>query len=127
MLELARELGLALANSPEFINMKLTQSAFESNEAITALMNELHEKRDRLVRIVADMDGDKLEAVSITNDIDRLEQQLSESPLYSEMVSAEAAFTLVLKTVNDEINACIGGTTSSTCDGDCGSCGGCKH
>ena len=127
MLELARELGLALANSPEFISMKQAQGAFESNEAITALMNELNEKRDRLISILAEDSGDNLEAVSITNDIDRLEQQLKESPFYAELVSAQSAFSLVLSAVNDEINACIGGSSESSCGGDCGSCGGCKH
>lgn len=127
MLELARELGLALANSTEFLNMKQAQSAFESNEAITALMSELNEKRDRLISIFADDGGDNLEAVSLTNDIDRLEQQLRESPLYEELVSAQASFSMVLSSVNEEINACIGNGTSSDCGGDCGSCGGCKH
>ena len=127
MLELARELGLALANSPEFITMKQAQGAFDSNEAITALMNELNEKRDRLISILAEDGGDDLEAVSITNDIDRLEQQLRESPLYDDLVSARSAFSLVLNSVNEEINACIGGGSESSCGGDCGSCGGCKH
>lgn len=127
MLELARELGLALANSPEFIEMKQAQSAFESNEAINALMSELNEKRDRLIRILAEDGGDDLEAVSITNDIDRLEEQLRESPLYGDLVQAQSAFSLVLSAVNEEINACIGEGSHSNCGGDCGSCGGCKH
>ena len=127
MLELARELGLALANSAEFRNMKQAQSAFDSNEAINALMNELNEKRDRLVSILAEDDGDDLEAVSITNDIERLERQLQESQLYGELVSAQSAFSLVLNAVNEEINACIGSNSESSCGGDCGSCGGCKH
>lgn len=127
MLELARELGLALANSPEFINMKQAQGAFESSEAIQALMNELNEKRDRLIRLLADDSVDDLEAVSLTNDIDRLEEQLRESPLYEELVAAQGSFSTVLNAVNEEINACIGGSSSSSCGGDCGSCGGCKH
>ena len=127
MLELARELGLALANSPEFINMKQAQGAFESSEAIQALMNELNEKRDRLIRLLAEDSADDLEAVSLTNDIDRLEEQLRESPLYEELVAAQGSFSTVLNAVNEEINACIGGSSSSGCAGDCGSCGGCKH
>lgn len=127
MIELARELGLALANSMEFSNMKQAQSRFESSEAITALMNELNEKRDRLISILAEDSGDDLEAVSLTNDIDRLEEQLRESPLYSDLVSAQAAFSMVLSAVNEEINACIGGSAGADCGGDCGGCGGCKH
>ena len=129
MIELARELGLALANSCEFVQMKQAQSVFEENEAITRLLQELNDKRDRLISILADDDGVDLEAVSLTNDIDRLEAQLKESPLYAELLSAQSAFSAVLSAVNDEINACIGAETSvsSGCSGECGGCGGCKH
>jgi cell fate (sporulation/competence/biofilm development) regulator YlbF (YheA/YmcA/DUF963 family) len=127
MLELARELGLALANSAEFITMKRAQANFESNEATSALMQELNEKRDRLIRILAEDSGEDLEAVSLTSDIERLEEQLRENPLYAELAAAQAAFSTVLTAINDEINACIGGETSTGCAGDCGSCGGCKH
>ena len=129
MIELARELGLALANSCEFVHMKQAQSDFESNEAIALLMQELNEKRDRLISILANDDVDDMEAVSLTNDIDRLEAQLKESPLYAELVAAQTAFSAVLTAINDEINACIGAETSDSraCNGECGGCGTCKH
>lgn len=129
MIELARELGLALANSAEFIRMKEAQSAFEQNEAVDALMRELNEKRERLIEILSDDEEDNLGAVSLTSDIDRLEEQLRESPLYHELLAAQTAFSAVLTAVNDEINACIGSQTSAggSCDGDCGGCAGCKH
>lgn len=129
MIELARELGLALANSTEFIRMKQAQSAFEQNEAVDALMRELNEKRERLIEILSDDEEDNLGAVSLTSDIDRLEEQLRENPLYNELLAAQTAFSAVLTAVNDEINACIGAQTSAggSCDGDCGGCAGCKH
>ena len=129
MIELARELGLALANSCEFTQMKQAQSDFEQNEAISLLMQELNEKRDRLIAILSDEEGDDMEAVSLTNDIDRLEAQLKESPLYSELMTSQTAFSSLLTAINDEINACIGARTSESggCSGDCGGCGGCKH
>ena len=71
MIELARELGLALANSSEFVCMKQAQSIFEQNEAIGALMAELNDKRDRLITILTSDDENDIEAVSLTNDIDR--------------------------------------------------------
>lgn len=128
MIELARELGLALANSAEFIRMKQAQSAFEQNEAVALLLKELNEKRERLITILSDDDDDDMGAVSLTSDIERLEEQLKESPFYGELLAAQTAFSAVLTAVNDEINACIGAETSADgCDGDCGSCGGCKH
>ncbi len=129
MIELARELGLALANSAEFIRMKNAQNAVEQNEGINAALTELREKRERLVNILAEEETDNLEALRLTNDIDRLEGQLQDNPLFLELLEAQAAFSTVRRTINDEINACIGGETSesASCEGDCGSCGGCKH
>ena len=124
MIELARELGLALANSAEFIRMKNAQNAVEQNEGINAALIELREKRERLVNILAEEETDNLEALRLTNDIDRLEGQLQDNPLFLELLEAQAAFSTVLRTINDEINACIGGETSesASCEGDCGSC-----
>jgi cell fate (sporulation/competence/biofilm development) regulator YlbF (YheA/YmcA/DUF963 family) len=128
MIELARELGLALANSAEFMRMKQAQSDFEQNEAVAELMRELNDKRERLIAILSDDEEDGMGAVSLTSDIDRLEEQLKESPLYGELLAAQSAFSAVLAAVNEEINACIGAETGTDgCDGDCGGCGGCKN
>lgn len=129
MIELARELGLALAESTEFVRMKNAQSAVEKDDAITALLKELNEKRDRLVAVLAEDETDNLEALRLTDDIDRLEGQLQENPLFVELMTAQSSFSSVLTAINDEINACIGGETSSSasCNGSCESCGGCKH
>ena len=128
MIELARELGLALASSAEFLRMRAAQNAVETNEGVNALLGELNEKRNRLMTILAEDEPDNLEALQLTNDIDRLEGQLQESPLFAELIEAQTAFSAVLKAINDEINACIGGETSSSeCGGDCSGCSGCKH
>lgn len=129
MIELARELGLALANSAEFQRMRAAQSAVETSESVNTLLGELNEKRNRLMAILAEDETDNLEALRLTNDIDRLEGQLQESPLFAELIEAQAAFSAVLKAINDEINACIGGETSegSDCGGDCSGCSGCRH
>jgi len=127
LIELARELGLALADSAEFIRMKQAQNTVEHNEPLNALLTELNEKRVRLLKILSDEPCDNLEAVQLTDDIERLEGQLQENPIYTELLSSQEAFSGVLRAVNDEINACIGGGTHEDCDGSCDGCGNCKH
>lgn len=129
MIEQARSLGLALASSEEYTHMKQAQANFESNEAIMALMRELEAKRAALVSALSEEPADSLLAIALTDDIDRLEAQLRESALYVAFSEAQQAFSAVLQTVNDEINACIGAPAhgSSACSGDCSSCGGCTH
>lgn len=125
--EQARELGVALANSPEFIRMKQAQAALAENEPLSGLINELQEKRQQIVSILGNEgDTDGLNALSLTNDIERLQGQLTENPVFQELIDSEEAFSTLLHTVDEEINTCIG-SERTACSGDCGSCGGCKH
>ena len=126
MLDKARELGLALAATPEFLRMKQAQSDVERDEALNALISELHQKRARLVESLGADELDGNEALSLSNDIERLQGQLQENPLFAELIGAETSFQALISTVDDEINACIG-VTKNNCGGDCGSCGGCHH
>ena len=126
MLEKARELGIALAGSPEFVRMKQAQADMEKNEAVAALMSELQEKRMELVSLMNEENQDGIGALELTNDVERLQGQLQENPLFMELVEAEGAFSALITTVDREINACIGGGQES-CGGNCGACSGCKH
>ncbi|MEG1523579.1 MAG: YlbF family regulator [Clostridia bacterium] len=126
MLEQARELGIALANSSEFIRMKQAQAAIAQNEALDALLKELQEKRTHLISVLNEEDRDGTVALELINDIDRLQGQLTENPLYTELAESENAFSTLISAVDEEINACIG-IEKSECGGNCGSCGGCQH
>ena len=75
MIELARELGLALANSSEFICMKQAQSAFEQNEAIGALMTpnpKTVHGEDLVVNAVEIMTRSAIDELPVVDDEHRL-------------------------------------------------------
>lgn len=126
LIERARELGIALAESNEFIRMREAQNAVADSESVSGLITELTEKRARLVGLFEQEEQSGSDALSLTNDIERLQGQLSENPLFSELLESESAFSALITAIDDEINACIG-QQKSGCDGDCGSCGGCRH
>ena len=129
ILEQARELGIALANSDEFIRMKQAQKALEQNEAVFSLTRELEEKRLRLVSFFTGDDSDSADAIELTNDIERLQGQLQENPLFLAYVKTESDFSSLITAVDKEINACIEADEQVTvsCSGNCSVCGGCKH
>lgn len=126
MLEKARELGLALARSSEFIRMKQAQSSLAGDEAVSALIEELRKKRQQLVSMLDSHDSDGTEALGLTNDIERLQGQLEENPQFLELIESERQFGALINAVDEEINACIG-AGKSECSGNCGSCAGCRH
>ena len=126
MLEKARELGIALASSQEFIRMRQAQAELEQNEAVSALMSELQQKRTELIALLNDESGDGTGALELSSDVERLQGQLQENPLFIELVEAEGAFSALISAVDREINACIGNEQQG-CSGQCGSCAGCRH
>ncbi len=126
LIEKARELGIALANSCEFIRMKEAQAAVTDSESVSGLITELQAKRTQLVHIMSADEKDAVEALALTNDIERLQGQLQENPLFSELVDSESDFSSLITAIDDEINACIG-YKKNECNGDCSGCGGCAH
>ncbi len=126
LIEKARELGVMIADSQEFQDFAAAKRAVTENEALTGLLNEYAEKRERLVASLSSDEGDSREAIPLTNDIERLREQLNENPTFSKMMKSEAAFSALLEAINNEINACIG-QTADGCPHDCASCGGCAH
>ena len=126
MLEKARELGLALAATPEFIRMKRAQAEVEQDAALNALITELQQKRTQLVDALGAEDVDGALALSLSGDIERLSGQLQENPQFVELMESEADFQSLINAVDDEINACIG-VNKRECSGSCDSCSGCRH
>ncbi len=131
ILEKARELGLALSESEEFMRMQSARAAMEANEMITSMLEEYQEKQDRIVNMLSGDDLDRTAVAALSSDVEALQEQLLANPLFSEALEAQNAFQNLMGMVNKEIGSCIGvngeGETSGGCSGSCGSCGGCHH
>lgn len=129
MIELARELGLALANSDEFNKMAAARRNMNEDPALLALMEEFQAKKDALLYMMQNGDENLSEA---SNDLDRLQGQLFENPIFMDLVDAENEFQNLLTEVNAEISKCISAADPSLqnrsgCSGHCGGCHGCTH
>lgn len=124
LIEKARELGVLLSESPEFIRMNHAKFAIAENEAVSRLLGEFNEKRARLAVYLTDDTGNPEESVELTNDIERLQEQIDECPILIELLASEQSFYNLLSAVNKEIGACIGRAQSDI--GHCETCGGCS-
>ena len=107
--------------------MSLAQAAVTHNAALQLLLNEYNTKKTELTAMLTKMDCDREVVMSLSTDMERLQSQLRENSLFSQMIDAERTFSALLQAVDREINACIGREESEGCTGDCTSCGGCKH
>lgn len=132
-MEIARELGLALAASPEFLHLTQTRARVDASPCVSDLIREFQEKEQQIVSLVEGDDVNREDAVMLTKDIERIKEQLFANELFTELLQAQQSFSDLLSAVNHEINACIGveesenGTVSAHCSGSCANCSGCSH
>lgn len=125
ILDKARELGIALSESAEFLRMQHAREIMDANEAVVAVLDEYKTKQDELVDLLSGEDPDRLVVAGLSRDVETLQEQLLENPVFAEAMAAQSAFQLLMNQVNGEIAACIGAQTGrSGCGG--GSCEGCK-
>ena len=131
IIDKARELGLELAASEEFSRVVEARKRVKQDSALTDLMDEFKSKRDNMISLMQAEDIDRENIVSLSADIEKLQQQLYENPLFSELVSSEQIFYELVTSVNREINQCIGieddYSVESKCNGNCEACSGCSE
>ncbi len=131
-IEKARELGVALANSPEFLRLTEARERMDANAAVTKLLQEYHLKEHLIVSMMEQDDVSQEGAVMLTADMERIKAQLLANETFSELMASQQAFSGLLTEVNREINACIGIEESevsakASCNGSCEHCNGCAH
>ncbi len=131
MLEKARELGLALAASPEFERVVEARRMVNDDDLLSSLMNEFKAKREEVMNMMQSGNFDNEVIISASADMERLQQQLMENPIFSELIASEQEFQKLVMAVNHEINKCIGVEDSlsaeGSCSGNCSGCSGCAN
>jgi len=129
ILDKARELGIALSESEEFLRFQAARTVMDMNEGVTAALQEYREKQGQLVETLSTDSPDRLLIASLSRDVETLQEQLLANPVFSEAMEAQNAFQQLMSQVNREIAACIGAESSSGvsgCGGNCESCRGCQ-
>lgn len=126
ILDKARELGLALSQSEEFLRMQSARAVMDSNEAVTDALQDYKDKQEELMGLLSGDEPDRLQVAALSRDVETLQEQLLNSPVFSEAMAAQNDFQQLMTKVNREIAACIGiQTEESGCGGSCASCSGC--
>ena len=137
IIEKARELGIAISESEECINMTRTREAMEADEQLMANLNEYNAMQQSIMDIMSS-DTDNTQAVQdMSRDIERLHDELLANETFHAMLEAQARFQQLMKQVNRVIGLCIGAEEHNEpdsdeveeggCNGCCSHCTGCTH
>lgn len=123
VIDKARDLGIALSESPEFQHMLQVRAAIEENETLVNMINLLHEKQSMVGKLLAEGEDtdSRTDIATLSNEIEDIQTELMESQLFTEMLDAQHAFEALMQRVNRVIAACIGA------DFDGGACDNCMH
>jgi cell fate (sporulation/competence/biofilm development) regulator YlbF (YheA/YmcA/DUF963 family) len=126
ILEKARDLGVALSQSQEFIRMQSSRAVLDANETVTGALNDFQSKQDQLMELLSGENPDRLQVAALSRDVETLQEQLIQNPIFAEAMEAQNAFSQLMTQVNKEISSCIGlQREESGCGGSCSGCSGC--
>ena len=129
--EKATDLGLALSNTEEFKRVQQAKAAMDSDPHVNSLMEQYTQKQEQMVTMLENEDGDGMTVSAIAKEIEDVQTELMNDPVFTEMMEAQNQFANVMNDVNRIISAYInlGDETeeSSGCSGNCSGCSGCLH
>lgn len=126
ILEMAKELGKAIADSELMAAVKKAEDVQNNDEKAQQLIGEYNLKRMQLAQRVQkeDVTQEELEAVQkeLSDEFDKLMQY----PVIGDFITARKELDAVLEQVNNVISFYVTGKTpNGGCSGACSSCSGC--
>ena len=126
IIELAHNLGMEIAASQEIKALNEAKNAFDSDEALQALMSEYEADRVLLGQEFskAENEIDEKAIADLRARITELTQEISANPIYNTFAIAQQNMNKLMADVNAEIKYCITGERDN-CTHDCSTCSGC--
>ena len=122
---------MALSNSDEFRRLQAAKAAMDADKHVIELMEQYTQKQDKMVSMLENADSEGIEVSAIAKEIDDIQTELVENPVFEEMMEAQHCFANLMNEVNRTIGAYIGmnieENSSSGCSGNCSGCSGCVH
>ena len=111
IIEKATELGMALSNSDEFRRLQAAKAAMDADKHVNELMEQYTQKQDKMVSMLENADSEGIEVSAIAKEIDDIQTELVENPVFEEMMEAQHCFANLMNEVNRTIGAYIGMNT----------------
>lgn len=125
ILQKAKELGMMIADSKEFTNLKAAEDKQLSDPEAQKLMMEYATKRDELTARASKDGVTKEDFEDIKYQSQQAFEKICENENIKAYLEANKAFSSLIEQVNSIIGYFVKGGEASGCSGNCSSCGGC--
>lgn len=123
ILEQAKALGEALANTSEMAELQTAEEAMYNDEGAKKLLEEM-DSQQRLAQM-AQMQGQDVSAY--VQDIQQLQMKMQSNPVIAAYIEKQQAFEDLMQNVNQAISKGMGFDQGCSCDGDCDCDGDHEH
>lgn len=133
IIEKARELGLAISESPEFVSMLEARKKVDGDPVISGMIAQYSDLQKTITEMLEASDIDAQAIRSMTAQMEQIQGTLLSEPVFTNAMTTQNAFQQLMERVNAEIGACISApvrdeaSAEQGCSGCCSACGGCKH
>lgn len=123
--EKAKELGMMIAESEEFINLEKAEIAQNADEEAQKLIAAFTAKRDELTRKITSPDVTEETMKEVQEQMDEEYKILTSNSNIAAYLEATGKFQNMMNEVNSILSFYINGPQESNCTGSCSTCGGC--
>ena len=118
IIQMAFELGSAIAQSEEIDSLQAMQIKLSEDQEASSLINYYQEARTQIENKMRD----GLQVIpEEEKNLEALQEQLSSNPTVQELIKVQESFNNLMQSVYFAINQSISG---ESCSSDCSSCGG---
>lgn len=121
----ARELGMAVIDSPQYRRMKDAEAAQETDAEAMALLKAYSDLRVELGKEVQAGEPTPERLEEIRTQVSDQYNEVAKNPVIAEYMAAKNEFDLILQQMNTILSYYINGEDTASCGGDCQTCGGC--
>lgn len=123
-LDLAAQLGQAIAESNEMKTLKEKESALLADADGLKLLEQKREIQEKLVNATRN-NAPEAEVEAARNELMTKQAEIDEHTTTKEYADAKKFYEKLMQDVNQVVNFYIQGGEESDCTGNCSSCGGC--
>lgn len=123
----AMELNEALRQSAEYRELSRARAALSQDPQAITLQEEYRASRAALMELLNQDKPDREDLATRNDDMERAWQAMMDSPAFTALTQAQAAFRGLVNQVNGlMLEGLLDTTASSGCPGNCSNCGGCQ-
>lgn len=124
----AQELAQALAESKEYMMMRINEEAAMRDDTLADLYGQYTEIHEQIEDATAHVnDATDFEALGeLTKQLDEIQEKIQAQPMAQALQQARTAFTDMMQQVNGILSSVLAPERQgSSCSGNCQSCSGC--